>query len=102
MYLAIMYVRHVDEGDFDYKLDAQMSAWIYLCQKSETHEGGQTLMDIAKAKAFVKFCEQTGIEYTVENFAKYAGVFRQGHVCFMNMFISEVGKLHEQFPDIDV
>ena len=101
-YLAIMHSRHVEEGDLNYQLDAMMSAWIYVYQQQDEREDGKTLMDIAKAKAFVKFCEQTGIAHTVENFVIYAGVFRSGHVCHMNMFIAEASKLHEQFPDHNV
>ena len=52
-----MYLRHTDEGDLDLWMEARLSAFVYLAKNKEPRISAQTLMDIARAKAFVRFCE---------------------------------------------
>ena len=71
-----MYLRYGDEGDLDLWMEARLSAYIYLSKNNEHRESAQTLMSIAKAKAFQNFCHQTGVTCDLENWATYGGACR--------------------------
>ena len=71
-----MYLRYGDEGDLDLSMEARLSAYVYLSKNNEHRESAQTLMNIARAKAFQNFCHQTGVTRDLDNWATYGGACR--------------------------